>query len=90
MAATSANLGQIELEPTDQLRWYEAAPGVHYGFCETCGSSLFWRNDDEPDRWSIGAGTLDPPTGLTTELTIWTAESSDYHQLPAGPSRPYD
>jgi hypothetical protein len=88
VAATSADLDQIDLAPTDQLSWYEASAGVFYGFCAKCGSSLFWKNDNEPDRWSIGAGTLDPPTGLETELTIWTAEASDYHVLPDGPSRP--
>lgn len=90
MAATSAAVADITLNGSDHLRWYEAAPGVFYGFCGGCGSSLFWKNDDEPERWSIGAGTLDPPTGLSTELTIWTADASDYHVRPEGPTRPYD
>lgn len=89
VAATSADLDQIDLLPTEQLTWYEASVGVFYGFCKTCGSSLFWRNDNEPHRWSIGAGTLDPPTGLQTAQTIWTSEASDYHERPDGPSRPY-
>lgn len=96
MAATSAAVADLSLtiagpfEAADALRWYEASPGVFYGFCATCGSSLFWRNDDEPERWSIGAGTLDAPTGLDTTLSIWTAESSDYHEPVTGPSHEYD
>ena len=90
MAATSAGIGDIDLGGSDHLRWYEASPGVFYGFCRTCGSSLFWKNDDEPERWSIAAGTLDPPTGLSTVRTLWTAEASDYHVRPDGPSSPYD
>lgn len=90
MAATSARIDDIDLRGSDHLRWYEASPGVFYGFCDRCGSSLFWKNDDEPERWWIAAGTLDPPTGLATELTIWTAEASDYHVRPDGETRPYD
>ena len=52
-----------------------------YGFCGTCGSTLFWRAEELPDWISIAAGTLDPPTGLTTESAWWTREASDYHRL---------
>lgn len=90
MAATSANLHDLTVQSTDVLRWYEASHGVFYGFCSICGSSLFWRNDDEPQRWSIAAGTLDPPTGLETTLSIWVAEASDYHKAPSGPTHIYD
>lgn len=90
MAATSANLADLAVESTETLQWYEASPGVFYGFCSTCGSSLFWRNDDKPERWSIGAGTLDPPTGLETSLSLWITEASDYHDPPSGPTHLYD
>ena len=90
MAATSAATADIAVESTATLQWYEASEGVFYGFCSTCGSSLFWRNDDESERWSIGAGTLDPPTGLDTSVSIWTAEASDYHDPTPGPARPFD
>ena len=85
LAATSAASARITLEdPGGLLRWY-AVPGAAYGFCSRCGSSLFWRGDEEPDRLSIGAGVLDPPTGLTTEQAWWVSEASDYHERPAIP-----
>lgn len=90
MAATSADLDDLVVESIETLRWFEASPGVFYGFCSVCGSSLFWRNDDEPHRWSIGAGTLDAPTGLETSVSIWMSEASDYHGPVVGPSRPFD
>lgn len=91
MAATSADLSDLDVDDgTDRLCWWEASPGVFYGFCRTCGSTLFWRNDDEPHRWSIAAGTLDPPTGLITTEAIWTSDASDYHDLGELPSRPFD
>lgn len=90
MAATSADVSDLAVADDTTLTWYQADRGVHYGFCSSCGSTLFWRNDDEPDRWSIAAGTLDPPTGLQTSGSIWISEASDYHPPPSGPTRPFD
>lgn len=81
MAATACHTDGLHLDADDTLRWYEAVPGVAYGFCGTCGSTLFWRAGGVPDQISIAAGALDPPTGLTTESAWWTAAASDYHEL---------
>jgi hypothetical protein len=78
LAATSAAGTDVAIEdPTHQLTWYPV-PGAEYGFCRTCGSSLFWRAESSPDVLSIGAGTLEPPTGLVTEAAIWVSHASDY------------
>jgi hypothetical protein len=79
----------VRLLSQETLTWYAPAPGVEYGFCRTCGSTLFWRTAERPDWLSIAAGTLDPPTGLRTTRALWVAEASDYfrrqpgvHELP--------
>ncbi len=83
MAATSARLGDIEIEdPESLLRWFFPVPEAGYGFCSSCGSSLFWQSTVKPDRRSICAGTLNTPTGLKTSRAIWTSEASDYHARP--------
>jgi hypothetical protein len=85
LAATSASRAETEIaDPQERLTWWAAAPGVHYGFCSGCGSTLFWRVDPHPDHLSIAAGTLDVPTGLTTESAWWTDSASDYHRLDHG------
>jgi len=38
---------------------------------------------DKLSTIGIWAGTLDPPTGLSTELVIYAADASDYHRLDA-------
>lgn len=81
MAATAASTDRFRVVNDDTLRWFERTPAVAYGFCCHCGSTLFWRADDKPDTVSIAAGTLDAPTGLTTELALFTAAASDYHLL---------
>ncbi len=81
MAATAARVADVVFEAEETLCWYDSTPTVQYGFCCTCGSTLFWRASDKPDHLSITAGTLDTPTGLTTTLALFGAEASDYHRL---------
>jgi len=81
MAASGCAWSDLEFDSQATLRWYEPAAGVFYGFCGTCGATLFWRTDSQPDHVSIAAGTLDPPTGLVTDSAWWTSEASDYHVL---------
>lgn len=82
MAATSAAVADIALDGRDQLEWYRPDEHAAYGFCRQCGSSLFWQAASTPERWSICAGTLDPPTGLVTTQAWWVSEASDYHVRP--------
>jgi hypothetical protein len=84
MAATAANVSDLRIDDSESsLRWYFPVPESGYGFCGACGSSLFWQSSQTPARISICAGTLDPPTGLTTVQAWWTDEASDYHQRQA-------
>jgi len=88
MAATGASAADVAItDPEALLRWYEPVPEAGYGFCGRCGSSLFWRAAATPDRISVCAGTLDPPTGLRTVEAWWTSEASDYHDRPHLPER---
>ena len=82
MAATAAAIADITIaDPNTNLAWYEPTADVGYGFCRACGSTLFWRSADRPDVWSITAGSLDQPTGLTTTRALFVAEAGDYHRL---------
>lgn len=80
MAATAAAVDDVDVSG-DTLTWYEPAEGVEYGFCSSCGSTLFWRTRRRPDLVSIAAGTLTPPTGLTTVAAIYADFASDYHHF---------
>jgi hypothetical protein len=72
-------------DPESLVTWYWPVPEAGYGFCSRCGSSLFWQSTAEQDQLVICAGTLEPPTGLTTVKAWWVSEASDYHSRPAVP-----
>ena len=81
MASTAALWSDVHFESEDSLRWYQRTDTVRYGFCSTCGATLFWEAADKADMVTITGGTLDQPTGLTTVLAIWADEASDFHCL---------
>lgn len=85
-SATQVDDEQLTLIRDEGLRWYRSSPQAERGFCQHCGASLFWRKDGE-GRTSIGAGTLDLPTGMTTAKHIFVADKSDYYQIEPGPEQ---
>lgn len=93
-AATSCRRDHLRLIADETLEWYhpEEWPDVAYGFCRRCGSSLFWKvlapppgeSERKLETIEIWAGTLNTPTGLSTELVIYAEDASDYHTITPG------
>ena len=91
MAATASATNNLIMESNGTLAWWQRTPTVRYGFCSACGSSLFWEAHDKPDITAIAAGSLDGPTGLSTTLTIFGNDASDYYELdPEIKTKPHD
>lgn len=84
MAATAAPPSNVRFGSDESLTWFSPADGVEYGFCSTCGSSLFWRTEASPEKLCITAGSLDQPTGLRTTRAWYIADAGDYHHLDNG------
>lgn len=83
LASTSVASADLVVDDSgNNLRWFYPVPEAGYGFCVTCGSSLFWQAHSSPDTVSVCAGTLDPPTHLRTTLAWWVSEASDYLERP--------
>jgi hypothetical protein len=79
-AFTATRPEDLVLIESGGLRWYRSSATARRGFCGVCGSNLFW----EPasgGRISIAAGTLDPPTGLTTAVHVFVGDASDYYGI---------
>lgn len=81
-AATQVNNSQLKLNRDQTLKWYRSSDTAQRGFCNACGSSLFWKRAGD-DKTSIGAGTLDK-TGLDTAKHIFTSDKGDYYDLGDG------
>jgi len=82
MAASAASTSDLAIAG-ESLTWYspDDDPNVAYGFCSTCGSTLFFRAgviDGTNELTSICAGAIDGPSGLHT-IEIWFADHAADH-----------
>ena len=85
IAATATPTDELTIEGST-LRWYspDDDPNVAYGFCSTCGSTLFFRAgvaDGSNTSTSITAGTIDGPSGLETVEVWFAANAADHVRL---------
>ena len=83
LAATSCKREHLTITVDDGLQWYQSSPTAKRGFCERCGSSLFWSYEDAPSV-SIMPGSLDLPTGIKADAHIFVADASDYYTIDDG------
>ncbi|MGY8872959.1 MAG: GFA family protein [Pseudomonadales bacterium] len=77
---TKARKADIRITHNDGLAWYKTSGIAQRGFCQKCGSSLFW----EPfnvDSTGILAGSLDGPVGLKTMGHIFVSEKPDFYEI---------
>ena len=79
-ASTHAPYDQVKFTNDQGLAWYKSSDFAKRGFCKTCGSSLFYRMNDE-DGVGIAAGCLDNPTGLHVGKHIFVKDKGDYYDI---------
>ena len=79
-AATRALINQLVFTQDKGLRWYASSDWAKRGFCGTCGSSLFYRMNDE-DGIGIAAGCIDTPNDLTPGKHIFCADKGAYYEI---------
>ena len=77
VAATSCARGDIAVK--GDVTWYQSSPTARRGFCDACGSNLFW--DGAGENLSVFAGTLDGATGLQLAGHIFCADKGDYYEI---------
>lgn len=82
-AATRARLADIAIDGEQSITWYQASEHAERGFCQQCGSALFWRQKGATSM-SILAGCLDSPTGLELTRHIFTSDKGDYYDITDG------
>ncbi len=79
-AATNAPIADLTFTRDDGLRWYASSDWAKRGFCQHCGSSLFYRMNDE-DGIGIAAGCIDTPHDLKPGKHIFCADKGTYYNI---------
>lgn len=62
------------------LTWFASSNFATRGFCKFCGSSLFYRLNDE-EGGAIAAGCLDEPTNTKLDKHIFVKDKGDYYDI---------
>lgn len=79
-ASTHATFSDLSFLEDEGLQWFASSDWATRGFCKICGSSLFYRLNDE-DGVGIAAGCLNMPTGLKVGKHIFVKDKGDYYQI---------
>lgn len=79
-ASTVAKFEDFTLTEDEGLVWYASSSFAKRGFCKHCGSSLFYRMNDE-EGIAIAAGCLDDDNGLTVGKHIFVADKGRYYEI---------
>lgn len=82
-ATTTVADEHLSIAGSENLAWYHASPDAKRGFCRICGSTLFWKHDNDPYT-AVLAGSLDGETGLKLKKHIYCADKGDYYDLDDG------
>ncbi len=77
-AATAVARDRLIVTNDAGLSWYDSSDTARRGFCDQCGSSLFYDPHGE-DRIAVSAGAIDGTTGLALQSHVFIAEKGDYY-----------
>lgn len=74
---------RVSISGEENIRWYQASEKVRRGFCQTCGSFLFW-DPIHHDKIAIAMGAFDQPTNTKLFSHIFVADKGDYYDIEPG------
>jgi hypothetical protein len=86
MSATAARDSDLKLIEDRGLKWFRSSDTAKRGFCQECGSTLFWKGEGR-DYTAIAAGSIDGPTGAPLEGHIFCESAGDYYVIAGGAYR---
>lgn len=73
----------MDVQGTDSLTWYAASEFAKRGFCQVCGTPLFWRPNDG-GRYAVLAGAFDDPSCLVPGYHICTEGRAGFYTIDDG------
>ncbi len=78
--STHTDLSGFTLTEQRGLSWFRSSDFAKRGFCQICGTNLFWQADDD-DQIYIGVGSLDAGHGLTLAKHIYVADKPEFYEI---------
>lgn len=79
-ASTDVLREAVTVRGEESIGWYRSSEKVRRGFCQTCGSTLFWDVDGR-SRLAISMGAFDQPTGARLAKHIFVTDKGDYYDI---------
>ena len=70
------------LSGEEELRAWKPAGGWEKWFCGACGSALFSRHPEDPERMSIRLGAFDGDPGIRPGVRQFTAYAAHWEPIP--------
>ena len=71
--------GGVEVTSGESLTWFASSTDGERGFCNRCGSSLFWRSPGEPRDWAVCVGALPDDHGQEIFEHIWVDDQPGWY-----------
>lgn len=82
-SATQVPDERFRLIKEEGLKWFRSSDWAQRGFCQNCGSSLFWRMDGE-GATSVASGTLEDDGDLVPGRHICMGTKGSYYKINDG------
>lgn len=76
----------LTIRGNEHLKWFHSSDKARRGFCDNCGTSLFFDPLDKQKHDWIGIlmGAFDSPTKTKLAFHIFVAEKGDYYEITDG------
>ena len=82
LAARNVLVSALTVEGEDKVGWYQSSKQVRRGFCQNCGSTLFWHPQmPDYDYIAIAMGAFDTPTGTHLAKHTFVGDKGDYYDI---------
>lgn len=81
--STDVARSSLRIVGAENLTWFRSSEKVQRGFCNICGSSLFW-DPIEKGTMAVAMGAFERPTHTRIGMHIHVADKGDYYEIKDG------
>jgi hypothetical protein len=82
-ASTDIPKISLAISGNESIKWFNSSANIRRGFCERCGSFLFWERL-EKDYIAVAMGAFNGATGVSAREHIFVEDKGDYYEIGDG------